>query len=309
MASMRSGNVGIIVTKQTKESFGVFVADEVITHKFVSAYDRSFIGPLFEITKDEFGGETQELRIAERHFRTFSSATDLNYKLSDKGARQHVMGAEYRHRKAEQIGLLDQPWDGRGDMEKHFGPRDLFDWIYAILHAPSYRSRYSEALKSAFPRIPIPRDRATFAALVALGRRLVALHLLKPHEERILENPAIRFAGTGEARVAKGYPKYKNGKVEINASRWFEDVPKETWTFHVGGYQVCEKWLKDRAGRGGENPEPGRLLTDDDILRYRRIVTALTETRAIMTEIDEAIDKHGGWPGAFFINSDLEQAV
>ena len=83
-------------------------------------------------------------------------------------------------------------------------------------------------------------------------------------------------------------------------------MPKETWAFHVGGYQVCEKWLKDRAGKGGQNPRPGRVLTDEDILHYRRVVTALTETRTIMAQIDEAIEKHGGWPGAFAIGTDAE---
>ncbi len=232
----------------------------------------------------------------------------LSYRDGIPRGEQQSMGADYRHQKAEQIGLLDQPWDGRGDLEKDFGPRDLFDWIYAILHAPSYRSRYAEYLKSDFPRVPIPKDRDTFAALVPLGRRLVALHLVKPEEEPILKNPDIRFAGTGEARVEKGYPKYTNGKVAINASRWFEDVPTETWEFHIGGYQVCDKWLKDRAGKGGKNPRPGRVLTDDDILHYRRVVTALSETRQIMAQIDEAIETHGGWLGAFSIGSDPEEA-
>jgi len=201
--------------------------------------------------------------------------------------------------KTEQLGLLDTSWDGRGDLQKTFGPRDLFDYIYAVLHSPGYRSRYAEFLKSDFPRIPRSATRATFAALAALGRQLVGLHLLRPEDAPILKTPDIRFAGTGEARVEKGYPEYKNGKVMINASRWFEDVPKATWEFHVGGYQVCEKWLKDRAAKGGKKPSPGRVLTEEDILHYRRVVVALTETRHLMAEIDKVIEKHGGWPGAF----------
>ncbi len=76
----------------------------------------------------------------------------------------------------------------------------------------------------------------------------------------------------------------------INASRWFEDVPKATWEFHVGGYQPCEKWLKDRAAKGGKKQSDGRVLTDEDTLHYRRMVTALTETRRIMAEIDKVIE-------------------
>jgi hypothetical protein len=70
----------------------------------------------------------------------------------------------------------------------------------------------------------------------------------------------------------------------------FRDVPEEIFEFHIGGYQVCEKWLKDRKGR---------RLTQDDILHYHKIVTALHHTIRLMKEIDKVIEKHGGWPGAF----------
>jgi hypothetical protein len=62
------------------------------------------------------------------------------------------------------------------------------------------------------------------------------------------------------------------------------------WNFHIGGYQVCEKWLKDRKGR---------TLSKDDIAHYQKIVVALAETIRLMKEIDEVIEQHGGWPGAF----------
>lgn len=88
-------------------------------------------------------------------------------------------------------------------------------------------------------------------------------------------------------------------RVMINASCWFEDVTPEVWNFHIGGYQVCEKWLKDRAGRGGKNPSPGRILSAGDILHYRRITVALRETIRLMAEIDQVIERHGGWPDAF----------
>ena len=234
-------------------------------------------------------------------------AINLTYEDGIPRGQQKSMGDEYRQKKAEQLGLLDTPWDGRGDLTRNFGPRELFDYIYAVLHSPAYRTRYAEFLKSDFPRIPTPKDRAVFADLVPLGAALVALHLVRPDDAPILEKPEIRFAGTGEARVEKTYPKYENGKVMINASRWFEDVPRGTWEFRVGGYQVCEKWLKDRAGKGGQNPRPGRVLTEDDILHYRRVVVALTETRRLMAEIDQVIEKHGGWPGAF-ASSEVEAA-
>ena len=77
------------------------------------------------------------------------------------------------------------------------------------------------------------------------------------------------------------------GKVWINQTQYFGGVPREVWEFHIGGYQVCHKWLKDRKGR---------TLSIDDIEHYQHIVSALSETIHLMAEIDQTIDKHGGWP-------------
>lgn len=243
----------------------------------------------------------------DKSVKALSQHTGLTYNDGIARGQQGSLGKDFIQPKPEQIGLLNTPWDGRGELAKNFGPRDLFDYIYAVLHAPSYRSRYAEFLKSDFPRIPTPGSRALFADLVALGRELVALHLMKLDEAPALKAPEIRFCGTGEARVAKGYPEYENGKVKINASRWFEDVPQATYGFHVGGYKPCEKWLKDRAAKGGKKQSDGRVLTDEDILHYRRMVTALSETRRIMAEIDQAIEKHSGWPGAFKVGASAEE--
>ncbi len=73
-------------------------------------------------------------------------------------------------------------------------------------------------------------------------------------------------------------------------SSGFAGVPEAVWKFHVGGYQVCHKWLKDRKGR---------TLSDADVQHYGKIVNALHETIRIMGEIDAVIEEHGGWPGAF----------
>ena len=71
------------------------------------------------------------------------------------------------------------------------------------------------------------------------------------------------------------------------AKRYFEGLCPAVWELHVGGYQVCEKWLKDRKGRA---------LTHDDLEHYGRVVSALAETRRLMAEIDAILADHGGWP-------------
>lgn len=295
------GNIGLITTRQCKSNWDVKVSASLIGHKALNDYDINSLFPLW--LKPSAGEPHRRPNIDRAWALGLGKAMSLTYEDGIPRGEQKSFGPDFQRQKVEQLGLLDTPWDGRGDLQKTIGPRDLFDYIYAVLHSPGYRTRYAEFLKSDFPRIPTPNDRATFADLVTLGRQLVALHLLRPDEAPILETPGIRFAGTGDARVEKGYPKYENGKVMINGSRWFEDVPKATWEFHVGGYQACEKWLKDRAGKGGKKPSLGRVLTDEDILHYRRVVVALTETRHLMAEIDAVIEKHGGWPGAFKVEA------
>jgi predicted helicase len=173
-------------------------------------------------------------------------------------------------------------------------PEDIFHYIYAVFHSPGYRSRYAEFLKIDFPRLPLTGSLELFRALAQLGGELVALHLL---ESPRLDQPITEFIGSNKQVAKVGYAE---GTVWIDASgtkketspgtSGFRGVPETVWNFHIGGYQVCEKWLKDRKGR---------TLSADDIAHYHKIVVALSETIRLMAEIDRVIDQHGGWPGAF----------
>ncbi len=175
------------------------------------------------------------------------------------------------------------PQAGRGLGGGVFYPEDVFAYTYAVLHSPTYRARYAEFLKIDFPRLPLTSDPELFAALVEMGAELVDLHLLRaPAVDRFITT----FPAEGDGRVERGYPKYdeKMRRVTINKAQYFEGVPPEVWAFYVGGYQVLEKWLKDRRER---------VLTWDDIQHYQRIVVALAETIRLMEEIDALIP---GWP-------------
>jgi hypothetical protein len=79
-------------------------------------------------------------------------------------------------------------------------------------------------------------------------------------------------------------PIARGGYALLQGGQYFEGVPPEVWNFHIGGYQVCEKWLKDRRGR---------TLTYDDLEHYCKVVTALSETIRLMSAIDAAIPN---WP-------------
>ena len=166
-------------------------------------------------------------------------------------------------------------------------PENIFHYAYAVFHSPGYRSRYAEFLKIDFPRLPLTGDLELFRAMARLGSELTSLHLL---ESPKLAQPITEYIGRRSAEVEK--ISWSRDTVWVNKAQTtgFRGVPEPVWNFHIGGYQVCEKWLKDRKGR---------TLTDDDITHYQKIVVALSETIRLMAEIDRVIDEHGGWPGAF----------
>jgi predicted helicase len=177
--------------------------------------------------------------------------------------------------------------DGQDDLAATFGPEDIFNYIYAIFHSPTYRQRYAEFLKIDFPRVPLTASPDLFRKLCFLGEELVALHLLEsPQVTQLLTHYPV----AGDNFVEKGFPKFvvyeegQPGYVFINKTQYFEGVPKEVWEFRVGGYQVCDKWLKDRRGR---------QLSFDDLMHYQKVVVALAETMRLMKEIDKAIPS---WP-------------
>ena len=172
--------------------------------------------------------------------------------------------------------------DGKGDLKKTCGPEDVFDYLYAVFHSPTYRARYAELLKVDFPRLPLTSDVKLFRALCRLGAELVGLHLMEKHAKPVTSYPQL-----GDNTVEQVRYDEQEQRVWINKEQYFEGVPPEVWEFHVGGYQVCQKWLKDRKGR---------QLTYDDLTHYHRVVSALAETMRLMNEIDETINAHGGWP-------------
>ena len=172
---------------------------------------------------------------------------------------------------------------GKDGLPTKLTPEDIFHYAYAVFHSPSYRSRYAEFLKNEFPRLLLTSSLELFQSLAKLGGELVVLHLL---ESPNVNDFTTIFTGKGDNTISKK-PTWKDNAVWINPAQRFEGVPENVWNFHIGGYQVCEKWLKDRKGR---------TLSADDITHYQRIVVALSETIRIMAEIDQMIDENGGWP-------------
>jgi len=157
--------------------------------------------------------------------------------------------------------------------EGTFAPIDLLDYIYAVLHSPAYREKYKEFLKIDFPRVPYPTNAETFWQLVKLGGQLRTIHLL---ESPVVTDYITSYPIDGDNVV--NALRYDAGRVYINQTQYFDNVPAGAWQFYIGGYQPAQKWLKDRKGRE---------LSFEDIMHYQSVIVALHETEKLMQQIDE----------------------
>lgn len=262
-------NLGLLTTRITKDKWDVACANGTIGHKALSAYDITYLFPMYLYLKNGDGVEDlEELAEAE-----YNARNGIRRKANLAPA--FVDGLATRLR----LAIIE---DGCGDLKKTFGPEDVFHYCYAVLHAPGYRARYAEFLKRDFARVPLTSNRRLFRSLCARGARLVGLHLMQESVES-----TTTFPVSGENEVTRIDRVDGQGRVYINDRQYFDNVPGHVWDFYIGGYQVCQKWLKDRKGR---------RLTNDEVSVYQYLTAALGETQEIMGAIDLSIDKSGGWP-------------
>jgi predicted helicase len=252
-------NLSFATTRQTREPFSAIATDQVCgQHKIATPYDGSSIFPLYLYTTPENtagtlfaqSDTTRTPNLSPAFIAAFSEKLDLQFLQN-----------------------------GQGDLQNTFGPEDVFYYTYAIFHSPTYRTRYADFLKMDFPRLPLTSDNNLFTQLVGKGKELVQLHLLKSPK---VDSFVTSFPEPGDNQVEQVI--YADGKVHINNNQYFGDLPSEVWSFKVGGYQVCDKWLKDRRGR---------QLNNEEIDHYQRVIVSLQLTIKLMEKIDKIIPR---WP-------------
>ena len=268
LGHMLHPNLCLLANRQSKEDFAALCTEAIPERKIAAVYDASSSFPLY------LNSEEDGMKLSATRQPNFSHGflKVLAARLGVAQSRPHGLPA----------GLT---------------PEDIFYYTYAVFHSPGYRSRYAEFLKIDFPRLPLTSSLDLFRALTQLGGELVTLHLMKSPQ---LDQHLTAYTGPVAPVVEK--VSWANDTVWLDKGQktGFRGVPENVWNFHIGGYQVCNKWLKDRKGR---------TLTADDINHYQRIVVALSETIRLMAEIDEVIDRHGGWPGAFVTESNMPEKI
>jgi len=247
------GNLGLMVSRQVIERFRhAFVSNNIVNYNFIDVGGKFGTGNYFPLYRYQDNDKSKKRR-------SFGSTLSLFEQEVDYEAKKPNLSAEV-------IDELSKTF------KKTPSSEELFHYVYAVFYSEIYRKIYAEFLKIDFPRVPFTSDYNLFKKMSEYGNRLIDMHLLKSPE---LDSPISRFHGKGENKVEK--VTYNESKVLINKDQYFEGVQEKIWRYQIGGYQVCDKWLKDRKGR---------ILSLDDIKHYCKVVTALSKTLEIQKEID-----------------------
>jgi predicted helicase len=279
MSNFNKINIGFCTVKlgRNPDFHNYFLTKNITDKSISSSLDNANIFPLYLYPES-----SGQLSLGSAETRT----PNLNMEIVDQIVTG--LGLTFSSEKVEEGEVcFAESGEVMPEYRQTFAPIDLLDYIYAVLHSPTYRETYKEFLKIDFPRVPYPTDAAQFWKLVALGGELRQLHLMESPtlSQFITQYPVggenevdkIRFEVSEDENFSKVPNFGKVGKVYINTEQYFDSVPEIAWNFYIGGYQPAQKWLKDRKGR---------VLDFEDIMHYQRIIKALVETDRVMREID-----------------------
>jgi len=252
MQHMMRENLGLITNRQVNNEFRHSLCSSMIINDCtvsLETRERSYLFPLYLYKKKDNPKK-----------RSLSSIMMLFEPQAEYGAKKPNLS---------QV-IVDKLTDA---FKKMPSPEQIFFYVYAVFYSNIYRAKYAEFLKIDFPRVPFTKDHKLFKKMGEYGEKLVDLHLLKLLD---FDFPIAKLQGKGDYRVEK--VRYEKGKVFINNDQYFEGIALEIWKYQIGGYKVCEKWLKDRKGR---------ILSLDEIKHYCKVVTAIQKTTEIQKVIDD----------------------
>ncbi len=234
---LEQDNLGLLLKRQSKHDFSYAFVTNKITE-----------GCVFE---SSFANNT----VLPLHLHPNGKSIDTTHVNMDKKIRKAIE---------------DAATDSKNGKPNEYA---IFDYIYGVLHAPDYRERYAEFLKTDFPYIPYPKTPAEFWYLSSIGTKLRDLHLMDPTKVKF-DLKAYPFKGKGDCKVVA--PHFDNKRAFINKTQYFDNVPESAWNFYIGGRQTAREWLTD----------PNRkVLETQDIEHYQRIIAVLVQTEQTMQTI------------------------
>ncbi len=209
---LKGENVGIALCKQFKSGDNyvhIFISNKIIESSYVSnrTSEITSVFPLY-LYPDTAGQQRMAMGAGAGSSAPLTVREERTPNLNPEIVKQIAagLGMEFTNepfgsaQDSDRTQGLEAAQGAVAERSRSFAPIDLLDYIYAVLHAPSYRKKYKEFLKIDFPRVPYPKDKDVFWQLVQLGGALRQIHLL---ESPVVEKFITQYPVDGDNVVGK----------------------------------------------------------------------------------------------------------
>jgi predicted helicase len=166
---------------------------------------------------------------------------------------------------------------------------DIFNYTYAILHHPHYRTRYVANLKRELPRIPFA---PTFRPFATAGDRLAEIHIHYEQQPEYLlkhqENKDLPI----DWRVEKMRLSKDKTQLKYNDFLTLTDIPPEAFEYRLGNrsalHWVIDQYQISTDKRSGITNDPNRLDDEEYIVRLiKQVITVSLETVQIVKDLPD----------------------
>lgn len=190
---------------------------------------------------------------------------------------------------------------------------DIFHYVYAVLHNPTYRKKYELNIKREFPRIPFYKD---FWRWAKWGKKLMDLHInyesVKPFSLKLQNQKKLAdikkqkdfFPMAAEPQAlyilqpkikAKLKADKENGIIELDEQTKLTGIPREAWDYKLGNRSALE-WILDQYKE--KKPKDPTIAEKFNTYRFadykdhvidllKRVCTVSVETMKIIKEMED----------------------
>lgn len=182
---------------------------------------------------------------------------------------------------------------------EHISKKDLFYYIYGLLHSEDYRNKYADNLSKQLPRIPCVKTATDFWTFSKAGRDLADLHVnyetVKPYDVDLdTGDKKLTDLGEKEYRVTKMKFAKKDDKSKVIYNNYItiKDIPVEAYEYVVNGKPALE-WVMER--QGVKEDKASGIVNDANLYAtetvgdaayplklFQRVITVSLETMKIV---------------------------
>ena len=245
-------NIGLVVSRQCKDDFKYcFVSNKIAGFDLISnrmSLGGGYVAPLYLYTE-----------------------SDLNLQKNQKKSKKIT----------KELNFKSEFWAKMQKQYKNPTPESILGYIYGVLHSPIYRKKYVNFLKMDFPRVLFIEDPNIFEKISKLGSELIDFHVMRKVPKLEIGEP-ISFSKKESKRnytVETVDHDPKENRLYFNKKSYFEKVSKEIWEFKIGGYQVIQKYLKERKDKSIES----------ELEHIQKMINIIGYTITQMQKIDQVL--------------------